>query len=119
MRYYLPQIADREVLYTNAGLCVLSHEKVVQSGRESHVYSRIPDAFGQRTYEVRKLGEQAYVAVYDHLGNREHSTQAYPTVNHARAVIVEALIRQTEVAAEQLSRFIPEEVLEVQAMEVA
>jgi hypothetical protein len=119
MRYYLPQIADREVLYSDAGLCVLSHETLVQGGRDTYVYSRIPDAFGQRTYEVRKIGEQAFVAVYDHLGNREHSTQAYPSVNHARAVIVEALIRQTKVASEQISRFIPEEVLGIQAAEMA
>ncbi len=119
MRYYLPQIANRELLETDAGKAVLSHEQFVQGGRDLYVFSRIPDATGQRTYAICKLGEQAFVAVYDHLGNREHSTQPYPSVNHARAVVVEALIKQTQVALEKITRFIPEEVLRVQASEMA
>jgi hypothetical protein len=118
VRHFLPNSADLALLETPAGLAVLSCEQLVANGTSSFVHSRFSDAIGLRTYEVRKAGNEAYVAVTASNGDH-YASQPYATLDHARAAAVQALICSTQDALQQIVNFIPEEALGIQAVEEA
>lgn len=115
MAYHLSEKADTKIMQTPAGLAVLSREHVVGNGNDLLVYSRFPDATGRYFYQVRKFGTRARVDVLDARHNLIHNTGQYLSWDLARAAIVQALICSAQETLEQLTAFIPAEILGITA----
>lgn len=118
MNHFLPQTANLGILETPAGLAVLSHEYKLGENRDFFTHSRFCDPIRQLTYEVRNVGKEAYVAVFDQAGER-HITHPYSNLDHARAAAVHAIICGAQDTLEKLVNLIPGEILGIQALETA